>query len=173
MSVTVALGAAPEAAREGEVDVEAREEAAGPNVGQVQEEQQEQKVTEETKEEGALDSQTLTPALSQREREQKRIAERIRASSVLPPGLRTRLAELVESGGSAEAIEGAVRAVEQSLPWALRASRDGLLRPAHPAGDAFFSGNGQDISEDEAEQIAWHQLQRSGLLRGQRVRVGD
>jgi len=44
-------------------------------------------------------------------------------------------------------------------------------RAEHPAGESFFSGEG--LSDAEAEDIARQQLLRSGLLRGQRVRVGD
>jgi hypothetical protein len=44
-------------------------------------------------------------------------------------------------------------------------------RAEHPGGEAFFSGEG--TSDAEAEEVARQQLLRSGLLRGQRVRVGD
>ncbi|MDX1944350.1 MAG: hypothetical protein SFU86_03010 [Pirellulaceae bacterium] len=101
------------------------------------------------------------------------LAERIRRSSVLPPGLRSRLAELALADESAAAVDSAVRAVEETLPLLLRADRAGTKRAAHPTGEAFFTGDDGELSDDEAEQIAWQQLQRSGLLRGQRVRVGD
>jgi hypothetical protein len=37
----------------------------------------------------------------------------------------------------------------------------------------FFRGSAADLTDAEAEEIARRQLERSGLLRGQRVRVAD
>jgi len=143
--------------------------------------QTEQKETEETKEEGiAAESATeqvgdveqgdatgrLTPPA------RHDLAERIRQSELLPVGLRTRLAELVLASDGA-AAEQAIRAVEASLPGALRISAGDVARPAHPAGDVFFHGDADAMSEEQAETLARGQLARSGMLRGQRVRVAE
>jgi hypothetical protein len=141
--------------------------------------------SETTAEEVAVDteSETLTPALSQGEREEitelysppilpARLAERVRQSERLPAGLRTRLAELIEAGQSPDRFEAAVRAVEDALPGGLRGSTGDVRRASHPAGDSFFDRAGE-LSDDEAGEIARAQLARAGLLRGQRVRVGE
>lgn len=107
-------------------------------------------------------------------------AERVRQSKLLPPALKERLALLVEasSGTSQNAqraapIEEALRAVEEALPDFLLGGRSRANKPEHPGGDSFFSGDPRELSDAEAEQIAREQLLRSGLLRGQRVRVAD
>jgi hypothetical protein len=98
------------------------------------------------------------------------LAERIRQSEALPAGLRSRLAELVLAKDTA-AAEAAVRAVEASLPGILRIGGGEVTRQEHPAGEAFFHGNPEQMAEAEAEQIARGQLARSGLLRGQRAKA--
>ncbi|HEX5103955.1 MAG TPA: hypothetical protein VFV87_09110 [Pirellulaceae bacterium] len=98
----------------------------------------------------------------------QRLAERIAASPTLPPGLRTRLAEVAAAGGG---LEQAVLAVEQGLPGVLRVAHREASRTEHPAGEVFFHGDAGAISDQQAETIAQGQLARSGLLRGQRVRV--
>jgi len=98
------------------------------------------------------------------------LAERIRQSEALPAGLRSRLAELVLAKDAA-AGEAAVRAVEASLPGILRISGGEVARQEHPAGEAFFHGDPEQMAEAQAEQIARGQLARSGLLRGQRARA--
>jgi hypothetical protein len=159
------------AAREEELVVEQTEQKGAESA-----KEEEQKETEETKEEGTGDrepgteGQTLTPALSHGEREQA--AERIRQSEMLPVGLRTRLAELVLASDSV-AAEQAIRAVEASLPGALRISAGEVARPGHPSGDVFFHGDADAMSEEQAEVLARGQLARSGMLRGQRVRVAE
>ncbi len=152
-----------------------------------QTEQMDQKETKETKREATGEEasnadtvnpalsegrseQTLTPALSQREREV--MAERIRQSEALPVGLRTRMAELVLASDSA-AAEQAIRAVEAALPGALRIGASDIARPAHPAGEVFFHGDADAVSDERAEALARGQLARSGMLRGQRVRVAE
>jgi len=108
-------------------------------------------------------------------------AERVRQSAVLPPGLRERLAVLVESGGQVGgegqalvSIDEAIRAVAESLPSALRIGGGEVARPEHPSGESFFSGRtAEEITDQQAEELARGQLARSGLLRGQRVRVAD
>jgi hypothetical protein len=59
------------------------------------------------------------------------------------------------------------------VPDFLRGNRGEAARPEHPAGEVFFSGAAEELSDAEAEELAQQQLLRSGLLRGQRVRVAD
>ena len=130
------------------------------------------------------EADALTPALSQREREEgarQAAAQRVRQLGALPPGLRERLATLVESGGqiggegqALVSIDEAIRAVAESLPSALRIGGGEVNRPAHPSGESFFSGRSEhEITDQQAEELARGQLARSGLLRGQRVRVAQ
>ena len=128
--------------------------------------------------EAAVAEPTLTPALSQGERE--RVAERIRASALLPPAIRDCLARVVEVSGESAAggptrvpLDELVRAVEEAMPDFLRVDRRRAAAPPHPAGDVFFSGDPSSLSDQQAEEIARAQLAKSGLLRGQRVRVAD
>jgi hypothetical protein len=168
MSATSAPASAPETARD---EFE--------RVGQAEFEPKE---AEETNE------QTLTPAHSAGETEDDAesarqagasaggrgiLAERIRQAVRLPAGLRARLAELVEAPEAAESIDAALGAVADALPAALRIDERSVRRPGHPGGAAFFSRETGELSDDEAERIAREQLARAGLLRGQRVRVGD
>jgi len=126
---------------------------------------------------GAAES-AVTPALSQREREQA--VTRIKQSAALPPALRERLATLVEASGELAAggqmrvpLAACLEALEQSLPDFLRHDRAEAAPPTHPAGEAFFRASGEELSDELAEELAQRQLARSGLLRGQRVRVAD
>lgn len=96
------------------------------------------------------------------------LAERISQSPRLPPGLRTRLAAVAGSGGGVEEV---VRVVEESLPEVMRLSERDVARLQHPAGDVFFHGDPDAMSDEQAEAIARGQLARSGMLRGQRVAV--
>jgi hypothetical protein len=125
---------------------------------------------------GEVNSQddVLTEAVSEltlpaRQDGSAELAERIGKSNLLPPGLRTRLAEVTAAGGG---VAEAVRAVEEALPGVLRLSERDVSRPAHKTGEAFFRGDGA-VSDDEAESMARGQLARTGMLRGQRVRVAD
>jgi hypothetical protein len=125
----------------------------------------------------SLESSAVSPTFSQSDREIA--AARIRKSQTLPPALRDRLAGVVESQAASAAdgvvrvpIEAAVRAVEEALPEFLRGGNR-AARPEHPAGESFFRGAAAELSDADAEAIARGQLARSGLLRGQRVRVAD
>jgi hypothetical protein len=100
--------------------------------------------------------------------ERRELARRIGASQALPPGLRSRLAEVVQSGGT---VVDAVQAVEDALPGVLRWGGRELASQDHPAGDVFFRGDSAAMSDEHAAEIARGQLARSGMLRGQRVRV--
>ena len=159
MSATTALGAAPEGAAMEDESV-----------------QQEPAFTAETAAE--IDEGDPTAAEADQTAARQEAAERIRQAAALPPGLRTRLADLVESGGSMAAngravisADDAVIAIEQALPEVMRVSRRSLTHKPHPAGAAFFGGDSADAAEQEAEAIARGQLERSGLLRGQRARA--
>jgi hypothetical protein len=91
------------------------------------------------------------------------------------------LAAVVESGGQVDpsgqavvSIDEAIRAVAESLPSAVRLQAGDVSRPEHPGGESFFTARGEgELSDQQAEEIARGQLARSGLLRGQRVRVAD
>jgi hypothetical protein len=129
------------------------------------------------------DNETLTPAHSLREREQReaasqelaergQLAELVASSPRLPPGLAARLSEVIGRGGSLHQI---VSAIEEALPAAalvtsLAASAPQVSQPAHPAGEAFFHGDGAAQADERAATLAREQLARSGMLRGQRVR---
>ena len=107
------------------------------------------------------------------------VAARIRQSTALSPFLRERMAALVETSGEAVGgttsvpIDDAIRALEEALPDFLQYDRQRSGRSEHPAGDAFFSGDPNSLSDAQAEEIARKQLARSGLLRGQRARIAD
>ncbi|HEX5106168.1 MAG TPA: hypothetical protein VFV87_20250 [Pirellulaceae bacterium] len=111
----------------------------------------------------------------------QRAAGRVREAARVPPGMRERLAALVESGGQIGAdgvalvsIDEALCAVAEGLPNSVRLRGEELARPGHPGGEAFFtSAGGEVLSDERAEELARGQLARSGLLRGQRVRVAQ
>ena len=93
-----------------------------------------------------------------------------RAIQRLPTGMQPRLAEIVRQGGGVAEL---IRGVEEALPEFLRSATAPAERVQHPSGDAFFTGEGGNLSDAEAEEVARQQLMRSGLLRGQRVSVAD
>lgn len=53
----------------------------------------------------------------------------------------------------------------QGLPPVLRREPSARCHTVHPVGDAFFALQGEDLTDQQAEQIAQQQLQRAGLLR--------
>jgi hypothetical protein len=55
----------------------------------------------------------------------------------------------------------------------MRLSDRDVSRPAHKAGEVFFRGDAEALSDEHAEQMAREQLARTGMLRGQKVRVAD
>jgi hypothetical protein len=119
-------------------------------------------------------------AAAVRRQAREEAAARLRQRSELPPALRERLAAVVTSsldsyadGQSLVPLEQCLQAIEASLPEFLRQNRAEAARPEHPLGEAFFTGKPEEISDARAEAIAREQLARSGLLRGQRVRVAD
>ena len=98
----------------------------------------------------------------------------IERATALPPALRERLLTLVSACPPNEPVSLAqvLVAVEESLPEYLRAQPI-PPQPTHPAGEAFFSGAAGELTDSEAETLAQQQLQRAGLLRGQKVRVAN
>lgn len=91
----------------------------------------------------------------------------------LPPGVRDRLANLLQqavtldvAGEPLLATRQVIDLLAQGLPPVLRRERPAAIeRPAHPDGDAFFALNSEELSDQQAEQIARQQLDRAGLLR--------
>jgi len=199
MSATLAHGAAPPEAADVETTV-------ATTVVDREEEEEEQKVAKNAKEEivaelaaddtaDMSDEDTVVaeevPPSGEDSRPEaepgkeevarREAATRVRQSAALPPGLRERLATLVEAGGQVGgdgqalvSIDEAIRAVAESLPGFVRLRSDDVARPEHPSGEAFFSGrSAEEITDQQAEEMARGQLARSGLLRGQRVRVAD
>jgi hypothetical protein len=164
MSATSALAAAP---NEPQVELKNEPEAAREVAAETAAEVRAEAAAAESPQE-----QALTPALSQGER--KEVAERILQAEGLPLGMRERLAHLAAASGEGKLpVEDVVKAIEESLPEFLRADRAGAAQRPHPAGEVYFRGDSESLSDEEATQIAQRQLARSGLLRGQRVRVGD
>jgi hypothetical protein len=119
-----------------------------------------------------------TPDVSDNQREE--LATRIRQSGSLPPALRECLAKVALASAEQAAdgkvrvpIDDAIRAIEEALPDFLRVPARGAAIAQHPSGNSFFRGNPDEVSDAEAEEIARGQLTRSGLLRGQRVRMTE
>src|SRR5262245_40000274 len=106
------------------------------------------------------------------ERHKALTVARIRLSKA-PAGVKERFVELAETANNGATVEACLKAVEESLPEFLRENRAEAARGEHPAGEVFFRGNAEEITEEQAEEVARAQLARSGLLRGQRVRVAD
>jgi len=96
----------------------------------------------------------------------------IQASRDLPPGVRQRLASLVEQAASLNSdgdpllpTRQVLDLLAQGLPQVLRReTTSAVSQPAHPSGDAFFQLHSDELSDHQAEQIARTQLQRVGLL---------
>jgi len=97
----------------------------------------------------------------------------VQSARDLPPGVRDRLQSLVQqavtldvSGEPLLATRQVLDLLAQGLPPVLRHDVAAeVQRPVHPDGDAFFALQGEDLSDQQAEQIARQQLQRAGLLR--------
>lgn len=105
-------------------------------------------------------------------KQREQAVTRIRKSN-LPPVMRERLAAAMETSESSYLdVAVCLEAIEETLPEFLRGGRGNFAQPAHPLGNAFFHGT-EEMTDAEAETLATKQLERSGLLRGQRVRVAD
>ena len=103
--------------------------------------------------------------------ERHKLRERIRQSSSLSRGMRDRLAALLEdeSFTPASQSEPLIRAadalalLEQAIPPQLGLDPQSLARPEHPAGDVFFTGDPNHLSDEQAERIAREQISRSAF----------
>jgi hypothetical protein len=105
-------------------------------------------------------------------KEREEAIARIRKSN-LPPVMRERLAAVMEASDSSYLdVAVCLEAIEETLPEFLRGGRGNFSPAAHPLGNSFFHGS-DELTDAEAETLATKQLERSGLLRGQRVRVAD
>jgi uncharacterized protein (UPF0147 family) len=120
---------------------------------------------------GAQDDEAPQRELHRAEYRQQ-LTRRILTSQKLPRGLRERLVSAVEAvqlsdDGSEEPtlrVSDAVAMIEESLPPQLALAADELQRPGHPHGEAFFTGDALNLSDEEAARIARDQLTSVGLL---------
>ena len=55
--------------------------------------------------------------------------------------------------------------LEEVIPPQLRLDAASLAQPEHPAGEAFFTGDPNQMTDDQAERIAREQLSRSAFGR--------
>ena len=101
--------------------------------------------------------------------ERQRLRERIGKSSSLSRGMRDRLTALLEGEVPATPTDSQplIRAVdalallEEAIPPQLGLDVSSLARPEHPAGDVFFTGDVNQMTDDQAERIAREQISRS------------
>lgn len=101
--------------------------------------------------------------------ERQQLRDRIGKSSSLSRGLRERLTALIEGEASAANSDSQplVRAadvlnlLEEAIPPQLRLDVSLLSQPEHPAGEAFFTGDPNQMTDDQAERIAREQISRS------------
>jgi hypothetical protein len=101
--------------------------------------------------------------------ERHKLRERIRRSSSLSRGMRDRLTALLEGGSPATADDSqpliraadALALLEEAIPPQLRLDASSLAQPAHPIGDVFFTGDVNQMTDDQAERIAREQISRS------------
>ena len=171
MSATSALAAAPD---EPEVEVKNEGEAAREVEVEAAAEVRVEEAAAESRQEPEEEPRALTPAHSQGEMEVEAVQERILKAEGLPPAIREKLASVAAASGDGKLpVEDVAKVIEELLPEFLRNSRLKAAQPPHPAGEVFFRGDSEALSDEEATQIAQRQLARSGLLRGQRIRVAD
>ena len=100
--------------------------------------------------------------------ERRQLRERIGKSSSLSRGMRDRLAALLDgesaSGSDSQPLvraESVLALLEEAIPPQLRLDAASLAQPEHPAGEAFFTGDPNQMTDDQAERIAREQLARS------------
>lgn len=101
------------------------------------------------------------------------VLESVRTARDVPPGLRERLRALVQAAPTLDATGEPLLAARtvldllaQGLPPVIRTEPSAVpLRPAHPAGDAFFAANSDELTDQQADESARTQLERAGLLR--------
>ncbi len=105
--------------------------------------------------------------------ERHQLRERIRQSSSLSRGMRDRLTALLagETPAAPSDSQPLIRAadvlalLEEAIPPQLRLDASSLAQPEHPAGDVFFTGDVNQMTDDQAERIAREQLSRSAFGR--------
>ena len=109
---------------------------------------------------------------SQAAAERHKLRERIRQSSSLSRGMRDRLTALLEGESSAAndpqpliRAADALALIEESIPPQLRLDASSLAQSEHPAGDAFFTGDVNQLTDDQADRIAREQLAQSAFRR--------
>ena len=101
--------------------------------------------------------------------ERQKLRERIGKSSSLSRGLRDRLTALLEGEVPATTTDfqpliraaDALALLEEALPPQLGLDASTLAQPEHPAGEAFFTGDVNQMTDDQAERIAREQISRS------------
>jgi len=100
--------------------------------------------------------------------ERQKLRERIGKSSSLSRGMRDRLAALLDGESAAGSdsqplvrAESVLALLEEAIPPQLRLDAASLAQPGHPAGEAFFTGDPNQMTDDQAERIAREQLARS------------
>ena len=96
--------------------------------------------------------------------------ECIQSHPDLSPGMRQRLAEVVErqppeQGPPQIPLDDVLAILAETVPSQLRLAAGELSPAPHPEGEAFFSGNPADDAERQAAAVAREQLALSGLLR--------
>ncbi len=122
--------------------------------------------------EGAGRSTASEEELRERQAEHRiRLADQIRESRRLSPGLRDRLIALAlevrlgKDGQEEPAlrVSDAVSLLEEALPEQLQLYGSHLEEHAHPGGDSFFTGDATQLSDEEAQRIAKEQLAGTGF----------
>lgn len=105
--------------------------------------------------------------------ERQRLRDRIGKAGGLSRGLRDRLTALLEGEipAAKDDFQPLIRAVdvltllEEAIPPQLRLDASSLAQSEHPAGEAFFTGDPNQMTDDQAERIAREQLSRSAFGR--------
>ncbi len=105
--------------------------------------------------------------------ERHNLRERVRQSSSLSRGMRDHLTALLEGEPPAAASDSqpliraadALALLEESIPPQLRLDASSLVQPELPAGDVFFTGDLNQMTDDQAERIAREQLSRCAFAR--------
>jgi hypothetical protein len=96
----------------------------------------------------------------------------VRSANQLPPGVRERLSSLVQQTSALDATgepllstRQVLDILAQGLPTVVRSHEPAAVsRLQHPLGSSFFEPQSDEMSDQQAEQIARGQLQRAGWL---------
>jgi len=105
--------------------------------------------------------------------EHSRLFERISRSRKLPKGLRDRLNAFAEKAQWNEdgdeqptlRVSDALAMLEEAIPDRFVLAADDLRQGEHPSGEAFFTGDARQMTDDEAQRIASEQLASTGFGR--------